>query len=95
MDDWAAHGAPFLFAKPPSAITGPYDPVILPRHPRQPEWELELAAIRQARASCESRPSANHVAGYTIVNDITDRDLVFRKDTGAMGADWIAAKGSP
>ena len=96
MDDRAAHGAPFAFSKPASAITGPYDPVILPKHATQPDWELELAVIIGKPARHVSREKAlDYVAGYTIVNDITNRDQVFRKDTGSMGADWIAAKGSP
>ena len=96
MDDRALHGAPFIFSKPTSAITGPYDPVILPPHATQPDWELELGVIIGKPAHHVSRDKAlDYVAGYTIVNDITNRDLVFRKDTGAMGADWIAAKGSP
>jgi len=96
MDDRAAHGAPFVFSKPASAITGPYDPVILPKHALQPDWELELAVIIGKPARHVAREKAlDYVAGYTIVNDVTNRDQVFRKDTGAMGADWIAAKGSP
>jgi 2,4-didehydro-3-deoxy-L-rhamnonate hydrolase len=96
MDDRAAHGAPFVFSKPISAIIGPYDPVVLPRHAAQPDWELELGVIIGKLAHHVGREKAiDYVAGYTIVNDITNRDLVFRKDAGAMGADWIAAKGSP
>jgi len=96
MDERAAHGAPFVFSLPPSAITGPYDPVILPRNAAQPDWELELAVIIGKPARHVRRDKAlDYVAGYTIVNDITNRDLVFRKDTGAMGADWVAAKGLP
>lgn len=96
MDDRAAHGAPFVFSKPPSAVTGPYDPVVLACHAIQPDWELELAVIVGKPCRHVHRDQAlNYVAGYTIVNDITDRDLVFRKDAGAMGADWLAAKGSP
>jgi 2,4-didehydro-3-deoxy-L-rhamnonate hydrolase len=96
MDERAAHGAPFVFSMPPSAITGPFDPVILPRHASQPDWELELAVIIGKPCRHISRDQAlSCVAGYTIVNDITNRDLVFRKDAGAMGADWLAAKGSP
>lgn len=96
MDERAAHGAPFIFSKPPSAITGPFDPVILPQHTSQPDWELELAVVIGRPCRCVSRDRAlNYVAGYTIVNDITNRDLVFRKDAGALGADWLAAKGSP
>ncbi len=96
MDERVAHGAPFVFLKPISAITGPYDAVILPRHAAQPDWEVELAVIIGKPARHVRRDKAlEYVAGYTIVNDITNRDLVFRKDTGAMGADWLAAKGSP
>lgn len=96
MDERAAHGAPFVFSKPISAISGPYDPVILPRSAAQPDWELELAVIIGKPARHVRRDKAlEYVAGYTIVNDITNRDLVFRKDTGAMGADWLAAKGLP
>jgi 2,4-didehydro-3-deoxy-L-rhamnonate hydrolase len=96
MDERAAHGSPFVFSKPPSAITGPFDPVILPQHARQPDWELELAVVigKACRhVSCDQ--ALTYVAGYTIVNDVTNRDLVFRKDAGALGADWLAAKGSP
>ena len=96
MDDRAADGAPFVFTKPVSAVTGPYDPVILPRHAAQSDWELELAVIIGKPGRHVRRDEAlDYVAGYTIVNDITNRDLVFRKDAGAMGADWIAAKGFP
>ena len=96
MDDRAAHGAPFVFAKPVSALTGAYDPVVLPRHVAQPDWEVELGVIIGKPARHVSRERAlDHVAGYTIVNDVTNRDLVFRKDAGALGADWIAAKGLP
>jgi len=96
MDDRAAHGAPFVFSKAPSAITGACDPVILPRHARKPDWELELGVIISRYAQHVSREQAFEcIAGYTIVNDITDRDLVFRKDIGAIGADWVASKCSP
>ena len=96
MDDRAAHGAPLIFSKPPSAVTGPHDPVVLPGYATQPDWELELAVIIGKPCRHVHRDQAlSYVAGYTIVNDITNRDLVFRKDAGAIGADWLAAKGSP
>lgn len=96
MDERAAHGSPFVFSKPPSSVTGPFDSVILPQHARQPDWELELAVVIGKACRRVSRDQAlTYVAGYTIVNDVTDRDLVFRKDVGALGADWLAAKGSP
>lgn len=96
MDERAAHGAPFVFSIPPSAVTGPFDSVILPQHAKQPDWELELAVVIGKPCHHVSRERAlSYVAGYTIVNDITNRDLVFRKDSGALGADWLAAKGGP
>lgn len=96
MDDRAAQGAPFIFSKAPSAITGACDPVILPGHARKPDWELELGVIIGRYAHHIRREQALEcIAGYTIVNDITDRDLVFRKDIGAIGADWVASKCSP
>ena len=37
----------------------------------------------------------DHVAGYTICNDITTRSLVYRTDLKAIGSDWFAAKNAP
>jgi 2-keto-4-pentenoate hydratase/2-oxohepta-3-ene-1,7-dioic acid hydratase in catechol pathway len=37
----------------------------------------------------------DHVAGYTIVNDLTTRDLVFRRDMPEIGTDWFRAKNAP
>ena len=54
--------------------------MILPRQAQQPDWELELAVIIGKPARHVSREQAlDYVAGYTIVNDVTNRDLVFRK----------------
>jgi 2-keto-4-pentenoate hydratase/2-oxohepta-3-ene-1,7-dioic acid hydratase in catechol pathway len=100
--DAAAHlderlgGAPFVFQGLPSAICGAYDDVVLPADGAQPDWELELAAVigrRTRRIPVDDALQA--VAGWTIVNDITLRDKVFRPDSGALGADWLAAKNAP
>lgn len=97
MDDRAANGYPYMFTKPVSAITGAYDNIVLPPHAKAPDWELELGVIIGRRARHVSKAEAlNYVAGYSIVNDITNRDHVFRRDAvKAMGTDWVAAKGSP
>jgi 2-keto-4-pentenoate hydratase/2-oxohepta-3-ene-1,7-dioic acid hydratase in catechol pathway len=89
-------GAPFVFTGLPSAICGPYDDVVLPRDAKQPDWELELAAVigkrtRRVRAD----EALETVAGWVIVNDLTLREKVFRRDAGALGADWLAAKNPP
>lgn len=87
---------PFVFTGLPSAICGPYDDVVLPRDSGQPDWELELAAVigRPARRLAAAR-ALDAVAGWVIVNDLTLRDKVFRREAGPLGADWLAAKNSP
>jgi len=60
------------------------------------DWELELAIVIGREAFRVSREDAlDHVAGYTIVNDITTRDLVFRKDMKEIGTDWYRSKNAP
>ena len=97
MDDRAANGVPYMFTKPVSAVTGANDNIVLPPHAKAPDWELELGVVIGRKARHVSRADAlGCVAGYAIVNDITNRDHVFRRDAvKAMGSDWVAAKGSP
>lgn len=92
----AAGGKPFVFMGLWSSVIGPYDPIIVPYDVEQPDWELELAAVigRPARRISRER-ALEHVAGYTIANDITSRELVARPDVQQMGMDWIASKGTP
>jgi 2-keto-4-pentenoate hydratase/2-oxohepta-3-ene-1,7-dioic acid hydratase in catechol pathway len=87
---------PFVFQGLPSAICGSYDEVVLPRGSTQPDWELELAAVigRLARR-VPVADALDVVAGWTIVNDLTLREKLFRKDSAALGADWLAGKNSP
>ncbi len=96
MDRRAAGGEPFVFVGLPSAITGPHDDVVLPPYSQQHDWELELTAVIGRTAFRVDREHAlDHVAGYTIANDLTTRDLVFRKDMPELGADWFRAKNAP
>ncbi|MPY80023.1 MAG: hydrolase [Actinophytocola sp.] len=96
MDRRAAEGTPYLFLGQPSAIAGPYDDVVLPAYSTQHDWELELAAVIGRRAFRIGRDqAADHIAGYTIVNDLTTRDLVFRRDMPEIGTDWLRAKNAP
>ncbi len=92
-----AEGSPYFFCKPVSAMSGPFDPIVLPAHAEQPDWELELAVVIGKPARHVHRADAlAHVAGYTIANDITNRDWVWaRADAKAMGTDWIASKSQP
>ncbi|MDX3661777.1 fumarylacetoacetate hydrolase family protein [Streptomyces sp. ID05-26A] len=96
MDRRAATGEPYLFVGLPSAITGPHDDVTLPAYSDQHDWELELAVVIGREAFRVDRAHAlEHVAGYTIANDLTTRDLVFRRDMPELGADWFRSKNAP
>ncbi|MFI1031281.1 fumarylacetoacetate hydrolase family protein [Streptomyces sp. NPDC020951] len=96
MDRRAAAGLPYVFIGLPSAITGPYDDVVLPSWAEQPDWELELAAVIAKPAYQVSVEEALEcVAGYTIANDLTDRATVFRRDMKAIGTDWLRSKNAP
>ena len=94
MPGWS--DPPFVFTGLPSAICGPYDDVVLPRDGEQPDWELELAAVigRPTRRAAVSE-ALDAVAGWVIVNDLTLREKVFRREAGPLGADWLAAKNPP
>jgi 2-keto-4-pentenoate hydratase/2-oxohepta-3-ene-1,7-dioic acid hydratase in catechol pathway len=98
MDERAASGTPFIFVKPQSAVVGPFDPIVVPPDARKPDWELELAVVIGRRARRVSRTDAlDYVAGYTVVNDVTVREKVFRRksDSPELGMDFTMSKGAP
>ncbi|GAA2923216.1 fumarylacetoacetate hydrolase family protein [Streptomyces enissocaesilis] len=96
MDRRAAEDLPYVFIGLPSAVTGPYDDVVLPAWAAKPDWELELAAVIGRPAYQVSVEEAlDHVAGYTIANDLTDRATVFRRDMPQIGTDWLRSKNAP
>lgn len=65
---------PIVFMKATSSICGPYDPVYLPRNAHKGDWEVELGVVIGKRAKYVSEADAlSHVAGYTIVNDVSER----------------------
>ncbi len=96
MDERAASGEPYIFLGATSAMVGAYDDVILPARGDQHDWELEPVAVIGAGGRDIDRADAlHHVAGYTIANDLTTRDLVYRPDLKAIGTDWLRAKNAP
>ncbi|KRA25999.1 hydrolase [Microbacterium sp. Root61] len=96
MDDRAANGEPYFFIGLPACVVGDDVPLVLPAYSEVHDWELELAIVIGREAFRVSREDAlDHVAGYTIVNDVTTRDLVFRKDMKEIGTDWYRAKNAP
>ncbi|MEU4932791.1 fumarylacetoacetate hydrolase family protein [Streptomyces yokosukanensis] len=95
-DRRAAEGAPYLFTGLPSALTGAYDDVVLPAWTAKPDWELELCAVIGRPAfRVTPQDALEHVAGYTIANDLTARDAIFRTDIDAVGSDWMRGKNAP
>jgi 2-keto-4-pentenoate hydratase/2-oxohepta-3-ene-1,7-dioic acid hydratase in catechol pathway len=65
---------PTVFIKAPSAVSGPHDPIVRPRDATKLDYEVELAAVigRETHYVEETR-ALRHVAGYCIVNDVSER----------------------
>ncbi|MEC5322633.1 MULTISPECIES: fumarylacetoacetate hydrolase family protein [unclassified Aurantimonas] len=79
---------PILFAKALSALCGPNDDVEMPRGSQALDWEVELAIVIGAKAKYVSEADAmNHVAGFAIMNDVSERDF----QTKRMGQ-WTKGK---
>jgi 2-keto-4-pentenoate hydratase/2-oxohepta-3-ene-1,7-dioic acid hydratase in catechol pathway len=79
---------PLLFGKFPNALSGPGDPIVLPLESRHVDAEAELAVVIGAEGRRVSEADALElVAGYTVANDVTARDL--QKSDGQ----WLRAKG--
>jgi 2-keto-4-pentenoate hydratase/2-oxohepta-3-ene-1,7-dioic acid hydratase in catechol pathway len=65
---------PILFMKATSAIVGPDDDVVMPRGSTHTDWEVELGVVIGRRAKYVAEADAlSHVAGYCIVNDVSER----------------------
>lgn len=81
---------PVLFLKATSAISGPYDDVRIPRGSKKTDWEVELGVVigKAGRYIPESE-AMDHVAGYCIVNDVSERDW----QTNRSGT-WTKGKSS-
>jgi len=86
----AEPGEPVVFFKAISAITGPNDGVVIPKNSRKTDWEVELAIVIGKRASYISKNEAlDHVAGYVLHNDVSERELQLEK-----GGQWVKGKSS-
>jgi 2,4-didehydro-3-deoxy-L-rhamnonate hydrolase len=67
---------PIFFLKANTALSGPNDPVEKPRDSIKLDWEVEIAAIIGTRAKYVSEADAlNHVAGYCVCNDVSERNF--------------------
>ena len=80
---------PIIFSKFTSCITGPNDPIIVPKGSNHTDWEVELGFVIGKKAINVSVDSAlDHVLGFFLVNDISERN--FQKNKGLT---WDKGKG--
>jgi 2-keto-4-pentenoate hydratase/2-oxohepta-3-ene-1,7-dioic acid hydratase in catechol pathway len=80
---------PVLFLKAGTALTGPDDPVVLPRESVKTDWEVELGVVIGRRARYVDEADAlSHVAGYCIVHDVSERSYQLER-----GGTWDKGKG--
>jgi 2-keto-4-pentenoate hydratase/2-oxohepta-3-ene-1,7-dioic acid hydratase in catechol pathway len=69
-----APAEPVVFMKATSAICGPNDNVVIPRHSKKTDWEVELGVVIGSHAKYTAEANAlQHVAGYCVVNDLSER----------------------
>ena len=79
---------PIIFSKATSALTGPFDNIVIPKGSEQTDWEVELAVVIGKHASYVSESEAeDYVAGYVLHNDVSERS--FQKDRGGQ---WTKGK---
>lgn len=79
---------PILFFKATSAITGPNDPVVIPKGSEKTDWEVELGIVigKEARYIDEA-DALSHVAGYCLVNDLSERAFQIERS-----GQWVKGK---
>ncbi len=80
---------PILFNKAPNCIVGPNDEVMLPKASEKTDWEVELAIVIGARTSyINEKEVMDHVAGFCICNDVSERAFQIER-----GGQWMKGKG--
>ena len=80
---------PVLFTKQISALMGPNDPVVIPQGSVKTDWEVELGVVIGTKARYVTEADAlDHVAGYCVVNDISEREYQTER-----GGTWDKGKG--
>lgn len=79
---------PVIFLKATTALTGPNDPVMMPKGGAKLDWEVELAFVvgKEAR-NVEKRDALDHVAGYVLHNDYSERAFQIER-----GGQWVKGK---
>jgi len=100
--NYAAHAAesgsappevPIIFQKTPNTVVGPYDDVAVPPGSSATDWEVELGVVIGRRAAYLSSPSESldHVAGFVLADDMSERDWQLK----VSGGQWGKGKSAP
>uniref|UniRef100_UPI0035CA25FB fumarylacetoacetate hydrolase family protein n=1 Tax=uncultured Sphingomonas sp. TaxID=158754 RepID=UPI0035CA25FB len=80
---------PIFFTKAISCLVGPNDPVMIPKDSQKTDWEVELGIIiGKTCRYVEQADALDHVAGYVLVNDVSER--AYQKE---LGSQWDKGKG--
>jgi 2,4-diketo-3-deoxy-L-fuconate hydrolase len=79
---------PILFMKATSALMGPNDDVVIPQGSVKTDWEVELGVvIGETARSVSVEQALDHVAGYVVVNDLSEREFQLEH-----GGQWVKGK---
>ena len=86
----AAPSEPILFSKAISCLNGPCDDIVLPPGSEKTDWEVELGVVIGSQARrVDERTAIEHVAGYCVVNDVSERSFQIERS----GGQWDKGKG--
>lgn len=79
---------PIVFLKSTTALSGPFDDIIIPKNSTKTDWEVELAVVIKEKAFyVEESEAMNYVAGYCLHNDVSER--AFQLEHGGQ---WVKGK---
>jgi len=82
---------PIIFNKATSCLSGPNDPVIIPRKSVKTDWEVELGVVIGREALYVSEQDAlDYVSGYCTINDVSEREFQIER-----GGQWTKGKSAP
>ena len=87
-----AESEPYIFLKTVESCIGPNETVIVPEQVSRPDWEVELGVVIGTPGKrIKTEDAFDHIAGYTIVNDVSARDKTRRSDF-PFSHDWFRGK---
>lgn len=81
---------PILFYKSPNTVVGAFDDILIPRGSQATDWEVELGVVigRRARYLDSPAQARDHIAGYVLANDVSERSF----QLGRPGGQWSKGK---